>query len=137
MRAAVLVALALLVLPFAAPSAPALIEVTNATFVDASGVHPAVFSWSGPCNGSVRVNVDLLDGPGEPDFTFFAKSIMVPDLCSIACFDCPVPFSWTLSGAPGVLTGGGVAGLGAAWALHGPFAGGALEVRGAPIVVIG
>jgi hypothetical protein len=112
----------------AAPAGAQTVALTNTTFVDASGAHPATFSFSGPCNGNVTVTLAISRPSGTDTRVVHATSTMAPDLCGIACLDCPVPFVWTIKGGNVVLAGGGVAGGG--WSLHGRFQEGVLEVRG-------
>ena len=127
LAASALVPLALLVaasIPGAAAATPG-----NAVFVykdgDASTGH---FSFSGPCNGDVTLTLTL-DGVLGDGATIVrtAHSTMVPDLCNIACLDCPVPFTWVIKGNDVDLAGGGVV---PAFSLQGAFAGGVLDVHG-------
>jgi len=126
--AAGLLLLGLLVVPSPAHSIP----LSNATFVDARGPHDATFSWSGACNGPVHLTLVVDTPTGSDTREADGTSIMVPDLCGIACLDCPYPFVWVIE-TEGLLAGGGEV-LGPLWGLQGPFQDGFLQVRGTPLL---
>jgi hypothetical protein len=128
LAAGALLALALLA---AASGLPAATAATpgNAVFVYKNGdASTGRFGFSGPCNGDVTLTLTLdgLLGDGST-IVRTAKSTMVPDLCSIGCLDCPVPFTWVLKGNDVDLAGGGVV---PAFSLQGVYAGGVLDVHG-------
>lgn len=127
LAASALLPLALLATASAAPDAAAATP-GNAVYATADGASTGHFGFSGPCNGQVTLTLTL-DGVSGDGSTIVrtAKSTMVPDLCNIACLDCPVPFAWTLKGDGVDLAGGGVA---PAFSLQGAYAGGALDVHG-------
>lgn len=111
------------------PAAGAAPQLGNAVFVYKDGdASTGRFSVSGPCNGDVTLTL-ALDGVLGDGATLVrtAKSTMVPDLCNISCFDCPVPFTWVIKGNDVDLAGGGIV---PALSLQGVYAGGALDVHG-------
>lgn len=129
MRAPLPVLLATLTaLPLAAGGGGPVV-LPNAVFADAEGAHLASFQWSGGCEGPVELTLTIQRAGGPDVRTEPATSVMVPDLCAIACLDCPVPFAWALHGPRVALAGGGAAGLVPVWSLQGPFDEGALEVH--------
>jgi hypothetical protein len=124
-------AVAVLGLAFSPPTraAPG-VALGNAIFIDSSGAHAAQFSWSGPCNGVGTIILTVSRPSGDDVRTVSATSVMVPDLCGIACLGCPVPFAWILTGTKVALAGGGLVAFEAgAWSLQGSFAEGVLEAR--------
>jgi hypothetical protein len=129
MRFVACVAIVTLAALTAMPEASAA-PLPNAVFADGTGASPAFLALDGPCNGPVTLTltIDRVLGADEVRVVS-AESFMVPDLCLIACFECVVPFAWTLTNkAEGIeLAGGGV--VPGAGSLQGTFQDGALEVR--------
>lgn len=134
---------AVMLLTLALTPAQAKPEVSNATFLDSTGVHAADVVLGGACNGSGTITVTIHRASGDDVRSAEVLSMALPEVCGggMSCMDCPpvpFPFAWTLESADGSvsLVGGGGAYYDhysnhvLAWSLQGTFMEGFLEVRG-------